>query len=63
MEAHLLTRWREQGAEGPDVAGLGALVAYLDHSSGPARDKLVLPYGLHVGSSFGTFGGEGKVRE
>ena len=57
MEVHLLMRRREQGAEGPDVAGLDTLVAYLDCLSGPARDELVLPHGLHVGSGFGTLGG------
>ena len=57
MEVHLLTRGREQRAEGPDVARLGTLIAYLDHLSGPARDELVLPHGLHVGSGFGTLGG------
>ena len=39
------------------MARLDALVAYLDCLSGPARDELVLPHGLHAGSSFGTLGG------
>ena len=39
------------------MAGLGALVAYLDRLSGPARDELVLPHGLHVGNGFGMLGG------
>ena len=56
MEIHLLTQQREQGAECPDVAGLGTLIAYLDRFSEPARDELVLPHGLHVGSGFGTLG-------
>ena len=57
MEIHLLMQRREQGAECPDVAGLGALVAYLDYLFGPARDELVLPHGLHAGSGFDTLGG------
>ena len=39
------------------MARLGTLVAYLDRLSGPARDELVLPHGLHASSGFGMLGG------
>ena len=60
MEVHLLTRrGEEQGAEGPNVAWLGTLVAYLDRFTdlAIAADELVLPHGLHAGGGLGALGG------